>query len=357
MKIALLNFPFDNNYGGNMQRYALMKVLQLMGHNVTHLFTCYSWNLRSRHPYLSFIKRILLRLCGRKLPLVPDYRKEYYEHKKNKKMAHFYKKYIKHTKPITPYDDLRKYDFFDAYIVGSDQVWRRSMSGWFPFHNMFFSFLTDKTNIKRIAYGVSFGNTDDEIPDDEKEKLGYLYSKFNAVSVREDSALTTLEKYGWTAPKAFHVLDPTMLLPREHYEFLIQQGKTKKSPGNLFCYVLDETEEVKEIIERISNAKHLIPFVSSIGPKADASVEQWLRSFLESEHIVTDSFHGFVFSIIFNKPVTLTYNHRRGNERFESLMRLLDYYPDVESPNWEKIKQRIDEEKSKSLMFLKEALQ
>lgn len=357
MNVALLNFPFDNNYGGNLQRYALMKVLEGMGHNVTHLYTCYSWNLPGRNRYFTLLKRIINRLVKRRIDSVyPEYKTEYLNHKHSYVVRRFYDRYVNHTDSITPYDSFKKYRNYDAYIVGSDQVWRRSMSGWFPYPTMFFDFIRDRKDVKRISYGVSFGNTIDELPNEEKPLINELYNLFSATSVREDSGLRLFEKYGWISPQAVQVLDPTLLLPREHYIKLIEAGKTKKSEGNLFCYVLDRNSEVLGVIDEIAKERNLKPFEVSLEYDKMVTVEQWLRSFLDADYIVTDSYHGFIFSIIFHKPVKLTYNSRRGNERFESVMRLLNYNPELGTPDWDRIENVLSVERNKSVEFLINAL-
>lgn len=133
----------------------------------------------------------------------------------------------------------KKFDYFEAYIVGSDQVWRRSMSYKYPFSSMFLEFLKDKHRIKRIAYGVSFGTSEDEIPDSEKPELAELYKMFDAVSIREDSGFQLLKKYGWNHPKAIQVLDPTLLLPRQWYSEIIDEGKTLPLEGicSVMCWI------------------------------------------------------------------------------------------------------------------------
>ena len=64
----------------------------------------------------------------------------------------------------------------------------------------------------------------------------------------------------------------------------------------------------------------LKPFELGLTDDKPASIEQWLRSFADAEYVITDSYHGLVFSIIFNKPFHLIRNKFRGNARFESLL-------------------------------------
>ena len=222
---------------------------------------------------------------------------------------------------------------------------------------MFLEFLKDKHRIKRIAYGVSFGTSEDEIPDSEKPELAELYKMFDAASIREDSGFQLLKKYGWNHPKAIQVLDPTLLLPRQWYSEIIDEGKTLPLEGDMFCYVLDSKKEIDDIINEVALQKHLRPFRTSIDPINMVSIEQWLRSFRDAKYIVTDSFHGFVFSIIFNKPVKLVYNKRRGNDRFDSLQRLLNYNPEDANIDWDRINDKIKHYANLSRNFLRVSLE
>lgn len=356
MKIALLNLPIDNNYGGNLQRVALVRVLEEMGHEVTHLMTTFLSPVPGRWIPYTIAKRIVRRVLKRTGEFVFPER-----HSNSRYMATmtatlpFYEKYVKHTKALKAEKDLKKYSGFEAYIVGSDQVWRYSMIVHYPFSSMFLDFVERKKDIKRIAYGVSFGTTENEIPKEDIPRLKSLYCKFDAVSVREDTGLKHLASYEWLQPKAVQVLDPTLLLSKDDYIAMIQSAQTTPSDGNMFCYVLDQSSEVKATIEQIAKKRGLKPFQVSITGE-QVSVEQWLRSFMDSEYIVTDSYHGFVFSIIFNKPVCLTYNKFRGNDRFESLQRLLDYHPEEEQIDWERINRIIKEMAMSSRQFLKNSL-
>lgn len=359
MKIALLNLPFDNNYGGNLQRFALMQVLQDMGYDVTHLDVCFTW-YDTRIPG-RFLLYTLAKRIARKI--LKDWNTGIYPERHNRQRflddnvsaLPFYNKYIKHTKMITSYKDLCKYNHFDAYIVGSDQVWRKKMTVCYPFSSLFFDFLRDK-NVKRIAYGCSFGTDENELTNDEIKELGSLYQLFDAASVREDSGLKLIDSYGWKSPEPRLVLDPTLLLDKERYVSIVNNGDTRPSDGNMFCYVLDNNDNIERMISLEAQKRKLQPFKMSLNSGKMFSIEQWLRSFMDSEYIVTDSFHGFVFSIIFNKPVRLLTNPFRGNERFESLKRVLNYNPDDENIDWNTINAIIKLKADESKNFLLTAL-
>lgn len=358
MNIGLLNLPVDNNYGGNLQRYALIKVLQDMGHDVTHLNLRFSFN---PYPWYTLCYIVLRRLASRIIKrngcdiFPPEYR---YQNEFKKKCAVtdiFYNRYVKHTKPIYNKQGLKKNKKFDAFIVGSDQVWRKKIASFYGISTFFFDFLPYFNKTPLIAYGVSLGTNENELNHEDLYILTPLYKKFKAISVREESALKLFKTYGWTKPKAIQVLDPTLLLSKEDYIELINAADTEKPKGNLFCYILDNTKEKDLLIRSIATEKGLTPFYISIEGH-QPTVEQWLRSFMDSEYVITDSFHGFVFSLIFNKPFHLINNDFRGNARFDSIKKTILNGCDIEHIDWSETNKRIEMWKKKSMQFLEKAL-
>lgn len=352
-KIGLLNLPVDNNFGGHLQRYALMDVLRSQGVDVVHL------NCRPINSFKSVYKvvrcfiiefaRFFKGFITRKYDW-HDLRYLKYFLRRDPKTERFYEKYVEHTKRIYSKKELVLYLDYDAYLVGSDQVWRASMVNYeYGIDTYFFDYIP-KTKL-RYAYGVSLGTQTGDYSDKEIKRLSALYCAFEMVSVRETQAKSIFDDYGWSEPLAIKVLDPTMLLDKEHYRNLVKNIYTKKSPGNLFCYILDETEEKRSKIEEIAAQKQLNPFYISL--KTNCSVEQWLRSFMDAKFIVTDSYHGLVFSLIFNKPLYLMYNKQRGNARFESLLDLLGISGEETVFDWNAINAHIYQEKIKSLECIK----
>lgn len=119
----------------------------------------------------------------------------------------------------------------------------------------------------------------------------------------------------------------------ENYRELISKTNTKKTEGNLLVYILDETKETKELINKIVESRSVTPFYLNrnvldytipIEKRVLPSVEQWLRGFDDADYVLTDSFHGCVFSILFKKQFVSLGNNVRGMERFESLLEKLN---------------------------------
>ena len=212
-KIALLNLPVDENFGGHLQRYALMEVMRSLGVDVVHLNCRFIYTRRT--PYkrlrcyvgetLRFIKALLL---GKRnihdFPYLP------YILNREPNTERFYSRYIPRTKRIYSKEELMLHKEYDAYLVGSDQVWRAPMVPSYGIDTYFFDYLPEEK--KRYAYGVSLGTNEKEYTDEEIARLAPMYKAFEMVSVRERVAAEMFDEYGWKEPKAECVIDPTLLL-------------------------------------------------------------------------------------------------------------------------------------------------
>lgn len=332
MKIGILTLPLHTNYGGILQAYALQTVLERMGHEVEIItFPRVQAKLNTSNRLKVYIKRFIKRFVLQKNIYVfqeKEINRKYPIISKNTQA--FIDKYIK-VRMYTSPSDIQEKDF-DSIVVGSDQIWRAMYLNRYAFgiRNAYLEFAKN-WNITRVSYAASFGTTDWEYTNEETEVCKFLINKFDALSVREtDGVYLCKEKFG---VEAVHVLDPTMLLEERDYEQLIERSNVGISSGNMFVYVFDCTPVVEQVIERISSEKKLNAFkivTEPIGPKTKIEeivckpVETWLRAFMDSELIVTDSFHACVFSMIFNKPFIVFGNKGRGMSRFSSLMRMFD---------------------------------
>lgn len=350
MKIALLNLPFDNNYGGNLQRYALYTALTRMGYDITYIYLCripkLKWYLK---PY-SYTKRIILHyFLGRNIHLNEEKYVTDIFLQKNEDAYGFMHKYMKHTSPCYGVKDIVKEcnSKFDAYVVGSDQVWRPVMARYIGVENYFLKF-TKNENVKRIAYAVSLGTDKVEFSPHLINRLSAYYSNFDKVSVREDSALDILKTIQMTNPQPEHLLDPTFLLEAIDYETIITQGNTyNKTEGKIFCYILDMTEEKSQIIKKKARKLRTGVVIHRLD-KDFTTIPQWLANIRDAKYVITDSYHGLVFSIIFKKEYLCLYNTSRGNSRFESLFRLLS----INNQNNEIDYTKLELLKQRSVLFL-----
>lgn len=329
MKIAILTLPLHSNYGGILQNYALQAVLKKMGHEV---FTINCKNNNSlKYKITSVFKRIILRFVFRRkdiTPVIPRWETPKETAIIQKETDLFIHDNIDLTESLffpLRQDKIKKNNF-EAYIVGSDQVWRPRYAP--TLSNYFLDFLKNSVKEKKIVYAASFGSDQWEFKPKQTVIAKSLIKQFDAISVREDSAINLCRQY--LNAEAVHLLDPTMLLSKEDYLTLLERNETKNSDGNLFVYVLDKSKEKQDIIHQVSQDTGLKPFEIMPEKYPNAKIEnciypsvyQWIRSFNDAKFIVTDSFHGTVFSILFNKPFIAILNKERGGGRFTSLLKL-----------------------------------
>lgn len=334
MRIGILTLPLHTNYGGILQAYALQTVLERMGHEVVVFDTPNKSFLPSLWKFpLSLTKRIILKFLGKTKRVFI----EHYHNKTRPVIAQNIQPFVDshiHRKEIRSFNELKQEDY-DALVVGSDQVWRIIYfpNSWLgqQIENAYLDF-AKKWNIKRIAYAASFGTDNWEYNEEQTVKCGKLLKTFDAVSSREANGVKLCKsKFGVDAQ---HVLDPTMLLNMEDYTSLFIKDNTPKSNGTLLNYVLDESEEINSLINKVATEKHLVPFsvnnpfeydeTKPLQQRIKPSVETWLRGFYDAEFVITDSFHACVFSIIFKKQFVVVGNAKRGLARFRSLLKLFD---------------------------------
>lgn len=378
MKIGIVTQPLALNYGGVLQNYALQKVLKDMGHDV--------YTINKRIYFLPYYKPWKDRVKWRVKQIVKKYiGREYYASFREFQLIrlHFTKfihSNISATKIYGTQEQLRKiiekYNF-DAYVVGSDQVWRPLCTE--NIYDEFLSFCQGKKN-KRVAYAASFGVDKWEFEERQMRECRRLAKMFDAISVREDSGVELCRKY--LDVEAVHVLDPTLLLEKKSYIDLVDQGVEEKFVGDIFCYILDNCNLIRHTISTIEKKYTLksyqvkekkywgtMKYGDDITDYVIPSPTKWLRAFMDAKIVLTDSFHGCVFSIIFNKPFWVIGNERRGNARFDSLLRLfnlenrrisideittMDLMTGIE---WEDINNILSEKREEAFRFLNQALQ
>lgn len=362
-KIALLNMRFDSNYGGNLQRYAMVTTLQRMEYAVEYLYIRDNWDdWYTNRSTIKIIKHGIMQIMQhlrnpKTEPWLAWHRENTAYRDKCKGAESFLERYIPHTKVIYSRSELErvfKDGHYNAIIAGSDQIWRKEFVERYGLGMWFLDFVPHDFAGAKVIYGASFGVDKEEYSKQEAESLRPLFEQLTAVSVREKSGLDLLKKYKWTKPDVELVLDPTMLLTNEDYETLIENTKTQAADGDMFCYILDRAPGIDEKIIDIANKKGLKPHVIELEGSGQVSIEQWLRYIRDAKYVFTDSYHGLLFAIIFRKPFYLAYNSFRGNARFDSILDLLSI--SLEKLDYEMIYEKLELLRMKSIHYLSEAL-
>ena len=333
-----------------------MEFLKGIGHEPTLLYVQPKKEIL-RNQLKSYIKHILGLI-------VPKFNIK----RQREKILDFEKNFINpKTLPITTHDELVTYkESFDAYIVGSDQVWRPTM---YPYiEEAFFGFLNNNTI--KIAYAASFGVSDCEFSETQIKKFSKDLKSFDLITVREKSGVSMCRKH--FNVRASHVVDPTMLVDLMIFETLVSDDI---SPC-IATYILDRTERKlrlsSDIAESFENdIIHLYPDVRSnrLSERQFRSVPQWLSVIKSSTFVVTDSFHGCVFAILFNKSFVVFDNAERGSARILSLLEMFglegrlvtDKMSKIElntlpAIDWVSVNKIVETERSKSRALLVEVL-
>ena len=332
MRIGILTLPLHTNYGGILQAYALQTVLERMGHDVVVIEQKQRSKANYWNMFFQFIPRVYKRKFLKKdIQLLPEIYERKFEPVIRKNTNAFIKKHL-HIKSDSSYMKVVNSNNLDCIVVGSDQVWR-------PLYveniDDFFVGFDPTVKVKRISYAASFGVDKWEFTDEQTKACSNLIRKFAAVSVREKIGVDFCKKY--FGVNAIQVLDPTMLLGLSDYVKLAEIENKNKSSGNLFCYILDETSKKDTLINNVARLNGLTPFytkakevaslkkcMQNINDCVIPDVSTWIQSFIDAEMVITDSFHGCVFSIIFNKPFWAFINPERGTARFDSLLSLFN---------------------------------
>jgi hypothetical protein len=375
MKIAILTQPLGKNYGGIMQAWALQQVLKRMGHEpITINRQPDARNIAYKVTQLSY--RVAMKAIGRRKGTINPER--YIQHA-TQNMQRFIDQHIFMSERIDGTAKIKKHfeeHDYNAVIVGSDQTWRPSYSP--NIYNYYLDFIAS-TCIKRISYASSFGVDHWEYSKLQTIKCRELVSKFDAVSVREHSGIHLCEHHFDTRAEA--VLDPTLLLSSKDYIGTFNLCTKRDKKAGLFTYILDTTEEKRNSINVLEKTLDLAAYNSqpnsslghsestNIGDYLFPKVENWIQAVHDSEFVLTDSFHGCAFSIIFNKPFIVLGNHERGLSRFTSLLDSLDLRSRItsgtksdllrlaaEEIDWGVVNSKLEQLRNDSINFLKSNL-
>lgn len=319
MKIGILTFHCAHNYGAMLQCYALQEHLVSMGHyvkviNYQPAYLLKPYKVFDRDRILSKNILILIKNILRELLMLPKRCRRY------RAFNHFLSKKIYVSKLC---DKETIADGFDAYIFGSDQIWNPQITNGVDgvyFGN--FSFPKDKKIF--ISYAASLGM--DAIGSEWKESFKENLKNIDFISVREDSMVRLLKPL--TSKPIKLVLDPTLLASNDIWNKL---SDTVKRRNYILVYQVREDSNTLDFAQHIAKQLNadivqLVAWVrlrNTIGEKACASPEDFVSYIKHASCIVTTSFHGTAFSVIFNRPFYCLKLGDGCDNRSESLLEVL----------------------------------
>ena len=302
-KIGLISFHKDPNYGTMYQAYALAKAIEKLGCVAEYIE--YE-PIQKRSIFITVVKKIVKRILsvlGLYKGPITEY--SFFKSKEFKvlksKYRDFHQKYIPTSKNTyyanTIFDSENAYDLF---IVGSDQTWSSFCNTNINTPN-YLSFIKDSK--KKRAYAPSLGSV--HITDEYKKKLRLELSDFEYLSCREYENSKMLSVF--LNKEVKHVLDPTLLLSSDEWSFIEQPIKMPEH--YVLCYILGTKKCISDFAEKLGQTKGYPVYYIVTRPEyfskknalKDVAPEQFLYLLRNASYVVTDSFHGSVFSVNFNR--------------------------------------------------------
>lgn len=374
MKIGIVTFwESTDNYGQQLQCWALQQQLKKMGH--TPYLIRYSMNGRFYVGIKGYIKKIIQYLKD-----LSDYSSDEVVFKRKSKIRNFesFKKnnIISTSRVYYTLAQLQQAPpEADAYIVGSDQVWAALLS---EKNNEVYFLNFGLENTIRVSYAASISMQ--SYPEELLPLFSQNLKRFNAISVREKSNIEICKKAGFDAKM---VLDPTLLLNVKDYDKLNIVENKDKYILNYFINVKTADSVLWDELLKVSNScGYTCKTVISSGyfPGSEflnnteylyPTVAEWIGLIRNAEIVMTTSFHGIVFCILYHKnfvyiPISGAYG--RGNNRVEDLLHMLNLknrmliegksYTEIINLtiDWELVDNIIFEKRKESIKFLEECL-
>lgn len=321
--VGIVSCYFKDNYGSLLQAYACQKILD--NNNIPNETISIEKNKdfsKGKKKYyitqlfnISFIKSKFGMIKMKfDLKIKRELRKNII--KRNKKYNEF-KKIFRLSKQCRTYEELKELskENYSSVIVGSDQLW-------LPVNVVadYYTLNWVPDEINKISYSTSFGIS--SIPKRYIEKYQKFLKRINHLSVREESGIRIINEI--SNLKAEIVCDPTMLLTREEWEEVAIKDRIVKEKY-ILCYFLGNNIEHRKFAEKLKkktgykivSLNHADEYVkysdifADIAPY-DIGPREWINLIKNAEYVCTDSFHGTVFSILFNK---IFFDFRRHNKK------------------------------------------
>lgn len=315
MKIGVItHWRSDDNYGQTLQLYALQQILIKLGHDpflIRYITNEGSvrWRLKRKINALKYIPSIIQKKIRGKSnadPIVSRGAQAFISQHINVSEKVFTRESILQSPPDA-----------DAFISGSDQVWNK-LDG-----SYFLDFIKN-SDVKKISYAASFGGVEYHGLDARYVKK--WLNEFDAVSVRETDGLNQCKRLGMTSAQV--VPDPTLLLSKDDYQKLFHIRQDNKRFILVYLLGSKTSFDVTEIYKFAKEKGLDVIYVASQGredeyEKCFPDVSEWLSLMSSAEYVVTNSFHGTVFSLIFKRQflaIPLSGNASKMNGRLTTLL-------------------------------------
>ena len=348
IRIGMMTFLHNDNYGSILQAWALQQTLLDMGFDATHID--YAPSKQEK------IHNLLLSGNSPKL-ILEGMRKKSATSKMHGRFDEFRKENIRTTGPCRDHAALKTVAAdFDVVVCGSDQIWSPVWLN--P------AYFLDFTDRPKVSYAPSLGVKD--MPNRMKQrKIAKLVKRFAAVSVREQEGANLLVEMGGVEPVIMP--DPVMLLPKEKWQTVMSQDVPDGK--YILCYFIGDNpaywETVRAVAKREGCEVRVIPRTeearnSGYILEEDVPPQRWLGLINGAAHVVTDSFHGATFSAILNKECTIVRRYREDdpeskNSRIDQLLRNLGV-SSLNNADWDVVNRNLAVKADSAKSWLKNAI-
>lgn len=322
-KIAILTFQGTWNVGAELQSFALQEVLSDT-FNIEAVQQVNYVNPKIRDAYV--VPEFSKNLAPKKLIIYLLSIKKITS--RRRAFEDFSKSNIKLTDVYTSDTIHRINDKFDIFIAGSDQTFNWNLTD--KDSNYLLTFANN--NKVKASYGGSFGKTEYFV--DDSDYFVKEFSTYKALGIREQDAVDVLNKY-MTKPKPVKVLDPTMLMDKEKWIQKFPQINTPLYEKKYLCiYTMNPGDKIFDYAKKVAAERNLKLVYLNTGWKPVLGVKniydfgpiEFLNYIKNAELTLVTSFHGLVFSILFEKQfaVEMIWNAVTGASRLNSVLQELD---------------------------------
>jgi hypothetical protein len=320
MKIGVVTTQYASNYGALLQTYALQKYLNEQLKQNSEVLAYYPAHFKDYWKILPKVYSVkTFVLCALRC-LMP--RRVFKQKKRYEQMLSFVQKSIPCSKPYYSKEEIEAEKCpYDVLICGSDQIWNVSRHN--KLQEVWFLDLSGNGWEKpiRVAYAPSVAS---EIPESLKPEVADKLSSFSAVSVRESSDIKQIESL--YNKRVYHVCDPVLLSSEAQWRNMAI--KPKISGQYILCYFLNPSKEDRNVVEEVKKKTELPVVLIDINDinkiptdvdVLDASPEEFVGWFDNASYVITNSFHGTAFSVLFKKNF-LVLKKNKANSRMDSLL-------------------------------------
>lgn len=378
MKIGIITILKVNNYGAELQAFALQRKLNAMGYDaeiIDYLYYKNKGHKRERISMPTFPFPLKKRVKEILLPIVENVKswssRKAHEHR-NEGFVAFHQRNTRFSEvQYTSYSQLySNVPEYDVYCVGSDQVWN---PGCYTSLNPYFLTFAPKGK-KRISYGSSFGVS--EIPENAKQYFQSALNGLDFIAVREQTGKGLVNSL--TGREATVVVDPTLLLSKEEWSNVAKYDKVPEK-DYLLIYDLRDSEIVTQTALHIAKERGLsvVRICKTASSQdngsngilniVDAAPDDFIGLFSKAKFVVTNSFHGTVFSNIFQKDFYSVLPCKRdNNSRVVDLLNRLgnqdrlvyegDKLPNIATVDWGAVREALKEYVKQSEQYLYESI-